>query len=170
MSTQHHVVIDHTNTTIGSFSGRPWSRSPGAWTDVRDTHLDNQRRSCASGDDSARAVELLDLPAARAFAEAVRAVELDDEARVVLLTGAGKRFSAGGDVASIVAAEDRSAYLHQLADVLDGALQRLDSLPKPVVVAVQGAVAGAGIGLMLTATSSSRSVPPSSSRHTPASV
>ena len=91
-----------------------------------------------------------DLPAARAFAEAVRAVELDDGVRVVLLTGAGKRFSAGGDVSSMTAAQDQSAYLHELADTLDGALQRLDSLPKPVVVAVQGAVAGAGIGLMLT--------------------
>lgn len=91
-----------------------------------------------------------DLPTARAFAEAIRAVELDGSARVVLLTGAGKRFSAGGDVSSMAGAQDRSAYLQELADTLDGALQRLDSLPKPVVVAVQGAVAGAGIGLMLT--------------------
>lgn len=91
-----------------------------------------------------------DLPTARAFAKAVRAVELDASARVVLLTGAGMRFSAGGDVASMAAAHDRSVYLHELADTLDGALQRLDSLPKPVVVAAQGAVAGAGLGLMLT--------------------
>lgn len=91
-----------------------------------------------------------DLPAARAFADAVHSIEVDDEARVVLMTGAGRRFSAGGDVASMVATDDRGAYLRELAEVLDDALQRLDSLPKPVVVAVHGAVAGAGIGVMLT--------------------
>ncbi|MDX6235105.1 MAG: 2-(1,2-epoxy,2-dihydrophenyl)acetyl-CoA isomerase [Nocardioidaceae bacterium] len=90
-----------------------------------------------------------DLPAARAFADAIRSIELDSEVRVVLLTGAGKRFCAGGDIASMIAAEDKSAYLQELADVLDSALQRLDSLPKSVVVAVQGAVAGAGLGVML---------------------
>ena len=79
----------------------------------------------------------------------MRAIERDDAVRVVLLTGAGKRFCAGGDVASMIAADDRGAYLQELAQVLDGALQRLDSLAKPVVVAVQGAVAGAGIGVML---------------------
>jgi 2-(1,2-epoxy-1,2-dihydrophenyl)acetyl-CoA isomerase len=90
-----------------------------------------------------------DLPAARAFDDAVRAIELDDAVRVVLLTGAGKRFCAGGDVASMIAAEGRAAYLQELAEVLDGALQHLGTLSKPVVVAVQGAVAGAGIGVML---------------------
>ncbi|WP_246161998.1 enoyl-CoA hydratase/isomerase family protein [Aeromicrobium ginsengisoli] len=90
-----------------------------------------------------------DLTAARAFAEAVQIIERDDAARAVLLTGAGKRFCAGGDIHSMIAADDSSAYLRELADVLDGALQKLDSLPKPVVVAVQGSVAGAGIGVML---------------------
>jgi 2-(1,2-epoxy-1,2-dihydrophenyl)acetyl-CoA isomerase len=91
-----------------------------------------------------------DLPAAQAFAEAVGTIEKDDDARVVLLTGAGKRFCAGGDIASMAVADDRGAYLRELADVLDGALQRLNAMPKVVVVAVQGAVAGAGIGVMLT--------------------
>ena len=90
-----------------------------------------------------------DLPAARAFDAAVRKVESNATVRVLLLTGAGDRFCAGGDVASMVAADDRSAYLKELADVLDGALQRLDAMAKPVVVGVHGAVAGAGIGVML---------------------
>jgi 2-(1,2-epoxy-1,2-dihydrophenyl)acetyl-CoA isomerase len=91
----------------------------------------------------------VDLDTARAFDDAMRTIELDDGARVVLLTGEGRRFCAGGDVGSMAAAGDRGAYLQELADVFDGALQRLDALAKPVVVAVQGAVAGAGIGLML---------------------
>lgn len=92
-----------------------------------------------------------DLPTALAIKHAVGEVEFDPAVSVVLLTGAGKRFCAGGDVASMVAAEDSGTYLKELADVLDGALQRLNNLNKPVVAAVQGAVAGAGIGVMLTA-------------------
>jgi 2-(1,2-epoxy-1,2-dihydrophenyl)acetyl-CoA isomerase len=91
-----------------------------------------------------------DLAAAQTFLEAVQDVVQDENVRVVLLTGAGSRFSAGGDVASMAASPDRAVYLHELADVLDTALQILDSAPKPVVVAVQGAVAGAGLGVMLT--------------------
>lgn len=90
-----------------------------------------------------------DLQAARTFAAAVRKVESDEAVRVLLLTGAGKRFCAGGDVASMVVADDRNSYLKELAEVLDGALQHLDEMAKPVVVAVHGAVAGAGIGVML---------------------
>jgi len=92
-----------------------------------------------------------DLPTARAFDEATRTVEADVTVKAILLTGVGKRFCAGGDVTSILAAPDPASYLKELADVLDGALQRLDSMSKPVVAAVQGAVAGAGLGVMLSA-------------------
>lgn len=96
------------------------------------------------------AANTFDLPTSQAFGAAVsRAVE-DESVRAVLLTGAGPRFCAGGDVASFVAADDQSAYLHELAVHLDGVLQALAAMPKPVVCAVQGAVAGAGLGVMLS--------------------
>lgn len=92
----------------------------------------------------------VDLDTAAALGGAVDAAAADDAVRVVLLTGAGKRFCAGGDVASFVAADDQSAYLLELAGALDGVLQRLSAMPKPVVVGVQGAVAGAGLAVMLS--------------------
>ena len=49
----------------------------------------------------------VDMAAARAFGEAVDQAG-DPAVRVVLLTGEGKRFCAGGDVASMMAAEDWS--------------------------------------------------------------
>ncbi len=91
----------------------------------------------------------IDLAAASLFAEAV-AEASDAEIRAVVVRGEGKRFCAGGDVTSMVNAEDRSAYLKQLAGDLDRALQELSALEKPVVAAVHGAVAGAGLGLMLS--------------------
>ncbi|WP_435122135.1 enoyl-CoA hydratase/isomerase family protein [Amycolatopsis thermoflava] len=92
----------------------------------------------------------IDLPTARALAEAVTAAEAD-EVRVVLLTGSGARFCAGGDVRSFLAADEPPKYLHELATDLEAALRRLSALPKPVVAGVQGAVAGAGLAFVLNA-------------------
>ncbi|MGX4688084.1 enoyl-CoA hydratase/isomerase family protein [Streptomyces sp. JNUCC 63] len=92
----------------------------------------------------------IDLDTATALGVAVDTAAADDAVRAVLLTGAGKRFCAGGDVASFVAADDQAAYLLELAGVLDEVLQRLTAIPKPVVVGVQGAVAGAGLAVMLS--------------------
>lgn len=92
-----------------------------------------------------------DLPTARAFGAAVDQAAADPAVTAVLLTGDGPRFCAGGDVASMAAAAEPSAYLQELADELDGALQRLGAMEKPVVAAVQGAAAGAGLAVVLTA-------------------
>lgn len=91
-----------------------------------------------------------DLPAARDMAAAVAAVSTDD-VRAIALTAQGKRFCAGGDVTSFLASDDASAYLQELADVLEGALRELASLATPVVAGVRGAVAGAGLAVMLSA-------------------
>ena len=70
--------------------------------------------------------------------------------RAVVLSGAGKRFCGGGDISTFADADDPSGYVHELAATADAAVQVLESMPKPVVTAVHGAVAGGGLGLMLT--------------------
>lgn len=80
--------------------------------------------------------------------EAVAAAAADDAVRAVLLSGAGKRFCSGGDIGSFVDEED-PAYLQRLAEEAGAAVMALEDLTKPVVVAVQGAVAGGGLGIML---------------------
>lgn len=91
-----------------------------------------------------------DLPAARDMALAVEAVSAD-EVRAITLTAEGKRFCAGGDVTSFLASDDAPAYLLELANVLEGALRGLADLATPVVAGVRGAVAGAGLAVMLSA-------------------
>lgn len=91
-----------------------------------------------------------DLPAARDMALAVEAVSVD-EVLAITLTAEGKRFCAGGDVTSFLASDDAPAYLLELANVLEGALRDLADLSKPVVAGVRGAVAGAGLAVMLSA-------------------
>jgi len=92
-----------------------------------------------------------DLPFAVEFRAAIAEIASDPEVTVVVITGSGRRFCAGGDVPSMLKASDVASYLLELATVLDGALQDLALLTKPVVCGVQGAVAGAGLGLMLSA-------------------
>ncbi|MEV0184619.1 enoyl-CoA hydratase/isomerase family protein [Streptomyces sp. NPDC050625] len=91
-----------------------------------------------------------DLPMARELGEAISRMEKDD-VRVVLLTADGPRFCAGGDVSSFLAGEDPEAYLLELATVLEEHVRRLSLLPKPVVAAVQGVAAGAGLAFVLAA-------------------
>lgn len=96
------------------------------------------------------AANAFDLDTTRELAAAVERAATDVEVRALLVTGAGPRFCAGGDVASFAAAPDQPAYIHQLAIELDAAFRALAAVEKPVVVAVQGAVAGAGLALMLS--------------------
>jgi len=90
----------------------------------------------------------VDLNCARLFGDVVTRVSADGPG-AVLVDGRGKRFCAGGDVLSMVAAPDRSTYVHELAATLEAGLRRLSELPAPVVAAVQGAVAGAGLAVVL---------------------
>ncbi len=91
----------------------------------------------------------IDLPWTSAFLDALERARDDDAARVVLLTGRGRMFCAGGDLGAMDAAPDPSAFLRELADALHVGVRVLDGLEKPVVVGVQGAAAGAGLSLVL---------------------
>ena len=91
----------------------------------------------------------LTLAAATALAQAIDAVA-DAEPRVVLLTGSGRVFCAGGDIREFARHAGRlDALVDDILRVLHPALHRLAELPVPVVTAINGSVGGAGIGLAL---------------------
>ncbi|WP_347955895.1 enoyl-CoA hydratase/isomerase family protein [Gordonia aichiensis] len=84
--------------------------------------------------------------------EALRAVVRGSlAADAVVLRGAGKNFCAGGNVAAFAAADDRNDYLRGLADDLHSMLGFLWESELPVVAAVKGWAAGAGMSLVLHA-------------------
>ncbi|WP_405148710.1 enoyl-CoA hydratase-related protein [Sphaerisporangium sp. NBC_01403] len=93
----------------------------------------------------------LDLPMARALGDAAEAAAADPGVRCVLLLGRGRDFCAGGDVTAMYGAADRAGYVLELARTAHRAVLALAGLEVPVVAAVQGAAAGAGLALTLVA-------------------
>ncbi|WP_104525558.1 enoyl-CoA hydratase/isomerase family protein [Blastococcus atacamensis] len=81
-----------------------------------------------------------------AFGEALAA--RPEETRAVLILANGPRFCVGGDVRSFAAAEDPRAHVGGLAHDWHEVIRRVLYCPVPVIAGVQGAVAGAAIGLM----------------------
>ena len=86
-------------------------------------------------------------------AEALSQVENDHSVRVLLLTGAGRGFCAGQDLADRTVAPGGDGV--DLGDSLESyynpLIRRLVNLPKPVVCAVNGVAAGAGANIALAA-------------------
>jgi 2-(1,2-epoxy-1,2-dihydrophenyl)acetyl-CoA isomerase len=74
----------------------------------------------------------------------------DPSIRVVVLTGAGKAFFAGGDLSSFAeAGEGRGALIRQMTAHFHAAISRFNSIDPPVIAAVNGVAAGAGFSMML---------------------
>ena len=85
---------------------------------------------------------------AREVLEALRAAAEDDAVRAVLLTGAGRGFCAGQDLAEAMPAEgtipDLGDFVRETWNPVVSAIRHLE---KPVVCAVNGVAAGAGANL-----------------------
>ncbi|RMG59185.1 MAG: enoyl-CoA hydratase [Deltaproteobacteria bacterium] len=93
-----------------------------------------------------------DLEMAKSLFEAVLRAEDDGEVRCIVITGEGRAFSAGGDVKffkRIVSGEERGA--EEVLLYLHGTVATLRRMGKPVISAVNGVAAGAGIGIALSA-------------------
>ena len=98
------------------------------------------------------AANTLNLQFGREFLAAAFAIEAATAVRAVLLTGQGKNFCFGGDLKGMVASgADIGAYLRELTTNLHAGMALLARLDAPVVAAVNGTAAGAGLGLVLTA-------------------
>ena len=89
--------------------------------------------------------------AKKALVEAVERVASDDAVRAVVLTGTGRVFCAGQDLGEHAQAleTDSSTSFATITKHYNPVITALTTMPKPVVAAINGSCAGAGLSLAL---------------------
>jgi len=90
----------------------------------------------------------INLELATDFHRALQAAEQDDSVRVLVVTGSGKAFCAGGDLTWLMAAADNL----KKREILDNAakiIKALNQFEKPIIAAVNGVAAGAGTAVAM---------------------
>jgi 2-(1,2-epoxy-1,2-dihydrophenyl)acetyl-CoA isomerase len=88
-----------------------------------------------------------------ALDEALGRLAKDDTVRVVVITGAGRAFCAGGDLAALGKSR-QTGSTQELEPLLRAGMQlvlKMRTMPQPVIAAVNGAAAGAGMNIALAA-------------------
>lgn len=98
--------------------------------------------------DRPEALNAIDQATARAFSDAINQV-LDRGVRVLTLSGNGRAFMAGGDLAAFQRADDRAAEAEAIIAPMNDALVRLAQSDVLSVALLHGPVAGAGLSLAL---------------------
>ena len=78
-------------------------------------------------------------------------VAADDDTNVVVVTGAGKAFSAGGDLNWVEGQVGDSAGVQRIQKKAADIVYRLLALEKPVISAINGVAVGAGLAVALMA-------------------
>ncbi len=91
----------------------------------------------------------LSIAIGHALLEALRQLALDESARVLVLTGAGKAFCAGGDFAEIQAANADPKKAEEGVGVFLEVFQALREIPFPSVARINGDAIGGGCCLAL---------------------
>jgi 2-(1,2-epoxy-1,2-dihydrophenyl)acetyl-CoA isomerase len=94
----------------------------------------------------------LDRQMALELGEAVTELTDDDNVRAVVMKGAGRGFMAGGDVATMHNNIDIiDDTIHDLIGIFHKSVEGIAAMPKPVIAAVHGPIAGAGVSMSLNA-------------------
>ena len=84
------------------------------------------------------------------FIDALNNVEQDDDVRAIIVTGAGKNFSAGQDLAPLLAryqSPNGVSFGEHLRQSYNIIIAKMRAIEKPFIAAVNGAAAGAGFGV-----------------------
>ncbi len=91
----------------------------------------------------------LDEKMSRELEHALLRCEEDDSIKVIIITGKGKAFCAGGNVKAMAEAEDPETFLKDLSGNIHKPVHRIYNMEKVGIAAINGHVVGAGCGLAM---------------------
>ena len=94
------------------------------------------------------ALNFLDPWMAKELQEGLRDLEKDEEIRVIVITGAGRAFCAGGDIKSMQQKKSPHEWIARLESIA-AVIKDMLILPKPILASVNGHAIGAGCNLAL---------------------
>jgi len=81
------------------------------------------------------------------FMKAVEFTIDDPDTKVVVITGEGKAFCSGGDLAAFKSSPDTADTLRQLIKIFNMLIIGIRRMPKPVIAMINGTIAGGGISI-----------------------
>ena len=85
----------------------------------------------------------------RELGDALRSAERDPAVRAIVLTGAGKGFSSGADISEFNLAGTPMDAGEHLRQTFNPMVARMRAMEKPILAAINGVAAGAGLSLAL---------------------
>lgn len=93
------------------------------------------------------------IPTCQEILEVLDLVKADDSVKILVIQAVGKIFSIGGDLAEMQRAveSDNVESLVEIASLVNKISFAMKKLPKPVIMSVDGAVAGAAANMAVAA-------------------
>lgn len=96
-----------------------------------------------------QSLNALDVELLRCLGQILKDISTNDEVEIVILKGAGKAFSAGGDIKTMLQLDGSEKDFHTVMDCVNELAVTLYCMPKLTLCEVQGAAAGLGLSIAL---------------------
>ncbi|GER65818.1 enoyl-CoA hydratase [Weizmannia acidilactici] len=82
------------------------------------------------------------------LADLLKAITMNDDIKILVVSGNGRAFSAGGDIKEMLAMEEEKGFA-SFMDQINEAVSILTGMPKLTIAAINGPAAGLGLSLAL---------------------